>query len=144
MLYGIALSNQINLWQYFKQKNEIRWCETFINRLQSVQDSDDEYDIYVYGEGSGQTIKKNDKTYIGEPWPLNNNNIYPFRSDTIQYFTFAQYLRFWCGFSTNRIHFNELLENDEYIVNMPCYPDDGSIEVINNKVIVKFSEYDKN
>ena len=61
MFYGIALSNRVNLWRYFKQQEEIRWISTLATRIQSVQGYDDNYDVYVYGNGKGWSIKKNDK-----------------------------------------------------------------------------------
>lgn len=142
MFYGIALSNRVNLWRYFKQQEEIRWISTLATRIQSVQGYDDNYDVYVYGNGKGWSIKKNDKYYAGAPWSINNNNIYPFNNDTIQYYTWVEYLSQWCGFDISRFRLNDFNTGKEQIADMPCYPDDGSIKVIDDKVIVKFSEID--
>lgn len=45
----------------------------------------------------------------------------------------------WNGFNPVTIDQTEF-ENSPIVKNMPCYPDDGSIKVINNVVVVKFSD----
>ena len=142
-LYGVAVSNRVNLWRYFRQQNEIRWVSTFATKLQSVSGYNDDYDVYIYGSGSDWSVKKSDSYYVSEPWPLKYNNIYPFGSDTIQYYTWATYLQKFAGVNINRFHLNnEVIDNIDYIKSMPCYPDDGSIEVIGERIVVKFSEFE--
>lgn len=62
-------------------------------------------------------------------------------------YSLPDYLKYRTGFNTeNMKDYGELLEAGEieeldFIDEMPCYPDDGSIQVVDEKIVVKLSEY---
>ncbi len=45
----------------------------------------------------------------------------------------------WCGYDPVTLDETEFLERDE-IKQMPCYPDYGSIRVIDETVVIKFAD----
>lgn len=62
-------------------------------------------------------------------------------------YSLPDYLKYRTGFNTeNMKDYGELLENGEvekldFVDEMPCYPDDGSIRVEDERIIVKLSDY---
>lgn len=65
----------------------------------------------------------------------------------ITYYSWESYMRLYCGF--NQEYFNDeeieaFVSKHSEISSMSCYPDDGSIKVIDGVIVVKFTEkYDE-
>ena len=67
-------------------------------------------------------------------------NIRPYERGLSQYITdyeFVRFLRQWCGYSPV-ITKSDSFEKKEEIKNMPCYPNSGSIKIIDGIVVIKF------
>ena len=63
-------------------------------------------------------------------------------SEIINDNSWIDYMRYWCGFEPRLVDDVTMknLQNDNFVKMMPCYPDDGSISVINDTVVVKFAD----
>jgi len=46
------------------------------------------------------------------------------------------FLKYYCGFDTELVE----MENNEEVMRMPVYPEEGSIKIIDNTVVVKFAD----
>lgn len=139
LIYNIVISNSIYLNRYFTLENEKRWCTTLISRIQSTPGYKDEYDIYIYGEQVGSNIIKYDKHYANNIRFLKTIN--PYNIDSINQYNFESFLEYYSGFKAWTFHKNDKSFDTSFILNMPCYPDDGSIRVIDDRIIVKFSDF---
>ena len=53
--------------------------------------------------------------------------------------TWMEFMARWCGFSSETANAEEF-KNLPEVQAMPCYPEDGSIQVIGETVVVKFGE----
>ena len=72
---------------------------------------------------------------------LNLTFIAPYNADLRDYVNSYSWRRFmgrWCGFLPEEVKETKGLEQMPQIQAMPRYPDDGSILVLENQVIVKF------
>lgn len=139
LLYNIILSNNIYLNRYFALENEKRWCTTLVSRIQSTHGYTDDYDIYVYGDKIGASIIKHDNHYANSVRFI--KTFFPYNTDSINTYNFESFLEYYSGFKAWSFHKNDKSFDTSFIVNMPCYPDDGSIQVVDNKIIIKFSDF---
>lgn len=66
------------------------------------------------------------------------------RAVITNYIFYAPYYEYMLQYDINICLIDEMeeLASEEYIQDMPCYPEDGSIQTYNGVVVVKFSEYD--
>lgn len=57
-------------------------------------------------------------------------------------YSYKQYLEIHCGYAPSYLEKTELEKIKEHseVKKMPCYPDDGSVRIIDNIVVVKFAE----
>lgn len=66
--------------------------------------------------------------------------------DTITDYSMPSFLKYRCGYDADKIldYYEGIeegtLETIEGVEDMPCYPNDGSIKVIGNRVVIKLSE----
>lgn len=126
-------SNACYLKATLKQQENISYFTTLITRIKSTKGYDDKYPVVYIGNSiSDCTI-----TELGE---FRSIEAYPYQTDflSVNAFSWKDTMRLWCGFSP--------LEGDERIFTaneevdkMPCYPDDGSIMIIDGTVVVKFN-----
>ena len=140
LTYNIVLANNIYLNRYFTLENEKRWCNTLVTRIQSTTGYSDEYDIFIYGERIGANIAKHDNHYVNNLRFI--KTIFPYNNDSINQYNFASFLEYYSGFRAWGFHLNDKSFDTNFINSMPCYPDDGSIKVVDNKIIIKFSNFD--
>lgn len=133
-LYFYArLSNKCYLKANLQQSETISWFNTLITQIKSTEGYDDEYRIAYINKG-----KIDDKTAYQET-PVTDLMLTPY-SNTNLYnnYAFIQYMKVWCGFYQLEVDDYAVFENDLRILQMPSYPDSGSIKVIDNVVVVKF------
>lgn len=116
------------------QTQATRYFTTLITRIQSVE-----------GYNSWQYV-----SYIGKPDPgRNDNSIEPIPElDNIMFFPYwglkntlqgpwKEFMRIWCGYSAHEVDQSYFIDRPE-VQDMPHYPAEGSIKVIDDTVVVKF------
>lgn len=110
------------------QQRTISWFNTLITRIKSAEGYRDELPISYVGR-----MEKQDQTlgYLSA-FPY----IWPYESapDLINDSGQIHFMEKWCGFWQMQVEFDH-----PDIASMPCYPDDGSIRVIDDVIVVKFS-----
>jgi hypothetical protein len=139
LTYNIILANNIYINKYFNLENEKRWCNTLVTRIQSTPGYSDEYDIYIYGEKIGPNIIKHDNHYVDNRRFF--KSLSPYDSSSINQYNFESFLEYYSGFNAWSFHKNDKSFDADFVKNMPSYPDDGSIKVHDNKIIIKFSNF---
>lgn len=110
------------------QQRTISWFNTLITRIKSCEGYRDELPVSYIGP-----MQKQDLTFgLLSDFPY----IWPYESapDLINDSGQIHFMEKWCGFWQQQVEFDH-----PDIASMPCYPDDGSIRVIDDVIVVKFS-----
>ena len=117
-----------------QQSREVSYFTTLVTRIKSVEDYKEEYPVVYINEQ-----KINDST-IGEVSELGIVTIPPYHlnaMDSLNNYAWKSCVKLWTGFSPELKEAKDF-ENLQEVKAMPSYPNDGSIKVINNTVVVKF------
>ena len=104
-----------------------------VTQIKSAEGYDDRFSVYVVNDFQNQdeTI-----THYGN---LDHVTQHPYGglSDYLNNYNWKYFVRNWCGFSPDWKNGDELLHLPE-VQNMTHYPDNGSIMVIDDKVVIRF------
>lgn len=118
------------------QERCINWCNTLVTKIKCTEGYNDDFPImYVGGNEKGDVS-------------LTDLEDFSFITDTPYYgvetlindYAFERFMAIWTGFNPEVSYDTESVIHEKKFEDMPCYPDDGSIAVINDVVVVKFSE----
>ena len=119
------------------QEGAISYFTRLSSRIQSVEGYSTEYPVAYINEDS----KKSEQLTLPE---LNDVAVYkPFKQNAeniINNYNWKEYMDQWCGFgpvTASHEQMVKLLKNEE-VSQMPCYPDAGSIAIIDDVIVVKF------
>ena len=130
----IRYDNQCYLKTALQQQEAISWNTTLVTRIESAEGFRDELPVVFLN-------RKN----------MSDRNLYNLDEldfltlgtydETIQEYlndwAWAQFLARWCGFEPQTVD-PALVENWPEVTAMPSYPDDGSIQVVRDVIVVKF------
>ena len=113
------------------------FMETLSTRIQDTEGYDNEYPILFYGMYD-QKVNRN----IWELRMVNNMFGTIDVNDVINHYLIRQgFSRVYLGNQFNETFDTSVINNHPAeISQMPCYPDDGSIRIIDNVIIIKLSE----
>ena len=137
LILGIMFARYANVC-YLKADLMQAEAVNYYNRLISRIQSTDGYTVntpvmYIGGRS------KNDEGFSGNSRfdpiylpPYQNNSI-------INDFSWEETMELWCGFSPVKAGSDDVVSTD-VIDEMPSYPDDGSIRVVDGVLVVKFSD----
>ena len=132
----IRYDNQCYLKTGFQQQEAISWTNALIARIKSTKGYRDEYQIAWIGRDRmwDQSLYNIDE--------LDFLHLSGYEMDLQGYlnnWTWMEFMARWCGFSSETANAEEF-KNLPEVQAMPCYPEDGSIQVIGETVVVKFGE----
>lgn len=129
----IRYDNACYLKASMMQSEANSYFTTLITQIKSIDGYTDELPVtYV------NAYKNHDKTaYICPELQFIQTSAYNDLSSYLNDYAFEKYMMRWCGFAPT------ILDSAEYealpeVQEMPNYPDDGSIQIINGTVVVKF------
>ena len=127
--------NQCYLKATFSQQEAISYFTTLITRIKSCEDYDDDLPVsFIFVDGK----HIEDKTmYIMSELDYIRIMPYDNQFDYVNNYVWKIYMKRWCGYDPNIIDGSDLLDNIE-VLNMSCYPDAGSIKVVDNRIVVRF------
>lgn len=119
------------------QTRVISYCTTLVSQIKGTKGYKDEYPV-AYIEPN----KIQDKNIVDfvELQKINITPLYE-TSDFLRISHMTGFLNTWCAFQPVQADAESFQELPE-VKAMPCYPDEGSIKVINETVIVKFGNSD--
>ena len=125
--------NQCYLKAALSQQEAISYFTTMVTQIKSAEGYDDRFSVYVVNDFQNQ-----DET-ITHYSNLDHVTQHPYGglSDYLNNYNWKYFVRNWCGFSPDWKNGDELLHLPE-VQNMTHYPDDGSIMVIDDKVVIRF------
>lgn len=121
----------------YTKNHDISYFQTMVTQIKSVEGYEDTLPVAFIGNNIEDTTN-NQGGLMGPVFGIHgkaesNVNSFSRSHIIVQYLGFAPYV---CGYEENKA----LMELEE-VKNMPSYPDDGSIQIVNGKIVVKFSDY---
>ena len=130
----VRYDNQCYMKTSFQQQEAISWNTTLVTRIESAEGFRDELPVaFVHRE------KMEDRNlYILEE--LEFLKLATYDADLQAYlndWAWEAFLARWCGFSPKTVK-PETVEDWPEVQAMPRYPDDGSVRVIRDVVVVNF------
>lgn len=116
------------------QAEAINYYDSLIDRIQGTEGYTKETPVLYLGDRS-----KNDEDFSGEKLfepiylpPYHRNSI-------INDYAWEETMKLWCGFDPVKADQGDLISKD-VIKEMPTYPDDGSVKMVDNMLVVKFAD----
>lgn len=113
------------------QEQTISYCTTLVTQIKSVEGYTDGMPVAYINmqEKEDASVKDNSR--------LDSVKIIPYldTSDMINNFSIRAFIENWCGFAPE-VNYSSFANNPEF-QQMPCYPDEGSIRIIDGVVVVK-------
>ena len=129
---NIYLANACYLKAEFEVQQNISQVTVMVARIKSLEGYNDKMPVsLVSGKHKDKTTEKNAdfEDLIFVPY----DQINPYHSDTY----LINYMRRWCGFSPEWRSSDDF-KKLEVVQQMPDYPDDGSMMIIDDTVVVKW------
>lgn len=132
------LSNTSYLKAEFVQEEAKSYFTTMVTRIRSTEGYKDDMRVVFLNlkDFDDASLAKSspwfDGYYISGDFDLHK---------TITGYSYQYFLERWCGFSPRWTSPKKFLEDPEHIAqvqDMSCYPDDGSIKIIDKRVVVNF------
>ena len=117
------------------QSGTISYYTALIARIKSTPGYRDEYPVAYIDEFN---VNDESLSYVWEFSPLNMSPYWGYIRAVNDY-SKEGFMKYWCGYSPKTVD-PEKFTNMEEVRNMPAYPDEGSIKVIDETVVVKFGE----
>ena len=133
VIMNIYFANACYLKAEVIQKQTLSEMTVLVTRIKSVEHYNDEMPVSFIMTGDNDSTKTENQVFEDiaiVPFGVRLTNPYYMRRNLLNN------LSTWCGFAPQYVdsgHFVNLQE----VKDMPCYPDDGSIRVIENTVVVK-------
>ena len=130
----IRYDNQCYMKTAFHQQEAISWNTTLVTRIESAEGFRDELPVAYVNRGNMTdrnlyNLDELDFLTLG----TYDENIQEYLND----WAWEQFLARWCGFEPQTVDPAQV-ESWPEVTAMPSYPDDGSIRVIRDVVVVKF------
>lgn len=128
------IDNKCYLRATFAQQNAISYFTTLITQIKSTENYKDEMPVTFINAKA-----KSDLTFIHNE-AFKNVDYSPYYMDVSGYlntYSWYHFMKQWCGFAPIIVDSNDY-EVLEEVINMPHYPDYGSIRIINDTVVVNF------
>lgn len=126
------------------QQQTDTYCNTLVTQIKSVEGYSDEYPIILVQDREKEgRFDFNDASMI-EIVEYNNLSLNPYGGtmrNWIRDYSFEYYLKYRTGFGTKLDKDISSIKNMNMVKQMPCYPESGSIKIIDNQIIVKLSDY---
>ena len=120
------------------------YCNTLVTQIKSVDGYTDDYPIILVQDREKDGIFDFSDASMVEVEEYNNIFLNPYggtMKNWIRDYSFEYYFKYRMGFATKLDKDVSQINNMNEIKQMPCYPQSGSIKVIDNQIVVKLSEY---
>ena len=130
----VRIDNILYLKASFVQQQTISYFTTLISQIKSLPDYRDELSVCFVGDWC-----LNDRTNT-DTKELRDIKIPPYDDLTHHVNDYSNYnfIELWCGYKPVIVD-AQRFSNMEMVKNMPIYPNAGSIQIINNTIVVKLS-----
>lgn len=136
-MYYFRLDNLAYLKADYQQEKAIAYYTVMLSEIRGTEGYTDTLPVVFLGnlgDGIDWSIKS-----PPEFEEIRLQGYHATMNDFISYFADVKFLEQHCGYTYTLPENMQAIHESEYISNMPCYPDDGAIQVVDGVVIVKFS-----
>lgn len=134
----VSIDNAAYLKMNFVQEQTTAWYQTLVTRIKSVDGYRDEYPVVLLGF----PYWTEDQSFFHSDW-FDGIAFDGFDYDQrrlVNDYAWERYLRYHLGYEPDFYVNDEEWWQLPEIKTMNCYPDDGSIKVVNEGIVVKFVE----
>lgn len=115
----------------FTQNQLVSYYNTMITRIKSCKGYNARYSITFVGDSFCDVSVRDMKEFSCDLFPL-GDMMHPYM------YSMKDMMRFWCGYSPTIVE-SKSFENLPEVMAMSIYPNDGSIRIINNTVVIKIN-----
>ena len=136
IVFYFRLDNLAYLKADYQQENAKAYFTVLLSEIKGAEGYSDEYPVVFLGNLDGMDWS------IRTPLEFNEIQLQGYHTNMnqfISYFADVKFLVQHCGYSYSQPSDMQKIYESEYIRNMPCYPDDGAVQVVDEVVVVKFS-----
>lgn len=113
----------------------ISYYNTMITKIKNTEGYKSEYPVAYINE---MNISDKSLTWAWEFTPLIMSPYWGYQR-VVNDYAYRSFMRYWCGFAPQTVDPEPFAEMEE-VKKMPSYPDDGSICIINETVVIKLGE----
>ena len=137
----IRYDNYCYMLSEIRQTQAIRYFTTLTTRIMSVDGYKNEMPVaFVHEEKKYNSI---DDIKEFSDFPVTNPYYLPLIDVDKGYVeAIRAFMKYWCGYTPVFAN-SQIYESRDTVKLMPCYPDHGSIKIIDNVIVVKFSDNDR-
>ena len=133
---NIRFDNMCYIKANMLQSHAISYYTTLITKIKSVDGYKNELPIVYIND-----TNKRDIPFAGTTKHFDVITLVPYHMFMlINDYSWESDMKYWCGFYRPEIISPEPYEQMEVVRNMPNYPDDGSIQIVDGVIIVKFND----
>lgn len=132
-----ANGNYLSL--YYADQQTIHYFQTLITRIKSTENYTDELPVLYVGK-TIEDASFHHFIYEDTPFLYGGNNTSTY---LINSYSRLRWVKRYLGFNPPQLTDQKEIDsfsNNAAVMAMPCYPDDGSIKIIDGVIVVKFSE----
>ncbi len=137
IVFYFKLDNTAYLKANYQQENAIAYYTILIGQIKSTDHYSDKLPVLFLGNVDGQDWS------IKSPKAFDEIKIQGYHAnmnDFIAYYVNSEFLEIHCGYRFEKPDKPEKIYESGYVKMMPCYPEDGSIQVVDDVVVVKLSD----
>lgn len=134
VLYG-RFSNMCYTKAIFMQQQAISYFTTLRARIEMTPGYHEDIPVIYINESKKKTNN------IVQPEGFDSIHIAPFaENEIINDYAWRRFMSLWCGYRPNYSRDNEIndFQSKQEVQDMPSYPQDGSVQIIDNAIVVKF------
>lgn len=134
LIFGILYiryDNYCYIQAEVRQEKAISYFTTLATRIQSIEGYDDDYEIVIINADQ----KVNLVDVLEERYDLIVTN--PYSYPIVNSYVWEDYMSLWIGYEPS-FESPDDYYNLEEVQEMPSYPDDGAIQIIDDVIVVKF------
>ena len=136
-IYYVYYDNRCYSEAELRKMESISWMTTLIAQIKDLEGFDENMNIAYIQNGEMQ-----DHTFISDKSMVSlDERLY--YGDIRKHYSWKQYMKIWCGFEMTEVS-SEVMEKikaDHIVEEMPVYPNDGSIQIVDGTIVVKFNEF---
>ncbi|MDE6707998.1 MAG: glucosyltransferase domain-containing protein, partial [Oscillospiraceae bacterium] len=118
----------------YQQQRMINYFTVLIAQIKSAKGYQDEIPVCYINSRSKKDLTFKELSGFDLFYVSPN---YSIKNEGINNYAWIEFMNNWCGFSPETVDEEEFINLPE-VIDMPYYPDDGSIKIINDTVVVKF------
>lgn len=133
-LFFAKIDNICYLKTQFVQQQAISYFTALISDIKGTYGYSDEYPVATINNFNINDASFTEIPEFTLPLVPYDHNV----NDYVNNYQYRNFMAYWCGYEPEYVPNTTEIEQNPEVQNMPSYPKDGSIKVIDGTVVVKF------